>query len=73
MKPQNNDRMTQDQLWIVAWFCLISAAFLFGMAFALGDFPTYIYRTANAFGFAALTCGIGCLSGFVGRSFDNEQ
>lgn len=67
MKPQNNEKMTQGQLWIIAWFCFISAAFLFGMAFALSDFPTYVYRTVNAFGFASLVCGLGCLFAFLGR------
>jgi hypothetical protein len=59
MKPKNNERMTQEQLWIIAWFMAVSAAFLFGIAFALGDFPTYIYRTVIAFGLASSACSIG--------------
>jgi len=59
MKPRNNERMTIEQLWIIAWFLLTSATFLLGLAFALGDFPTYIYRTVIAFGLASSACSIG--------------
>ena len=67
MKPQN-ERMTQEQLWVIGWFCAISASFLFAMGFAMGDFPVVVYRTVNAFGFAALVCAIGTLFTVVIRS-----
>jgi hypothetical protein len=61
MEPQDDKKMTQEQVWVIGWFCLISSAFLFAMGFAMADFPTFVYRTSNAFGFAALTCGVGSI------------
>jgi len=68
MKPRNNERMTIEQLWIIAWFLLTSATFLLGLAFALGDFPTYIYRTILAFGLASFVCSMGIFVTIGGRS-----
>jgi len=69
MKPEKNERMTQEQMWVIGWFCAISASFLFAMGFAMGDFPTFVYRTVNAFGFAALVCAFGTLFTVFIRSF----
>lgn len=72
MKQQSNEKSTEKELWTIGWLCLILSVFLFGIAFVLGDFPTYVYRIPIAFAVALLTAGFGCLFTVAVRTIKND-